>query len=74
MEETRAGVGVGFAATTHVLFGPRVSLGNSGGQTVQRLLGRPLQLVRGRVPAASMKSQSWKRRSSSGSVDSPKRI
>ncbi len=55
MEETKAGVGVGLAATTHVLSGPRVSLGNSGGQTVQRLLGRPLQLVRGRVPAASMK-------------------
>ncbi len=50
IEEIRAGVGVGFAATTHVSFGPRVSLGNSGGQTVQRLLGRPLQLVWGRHP------------------------
>jgi hypothetical protein len=58
MEETRAGVGVGLVATTHVLSGPRVSLGNSGGQTVQRLLGLPLQLVRGRVPAASMRSPS----------------
>ncbi len=54
MDETRVGVGVGLAATTHVLSGPRVSLGKSGGQTVQRLLGRPLQLVRGRVPATSI--------------------
>ena len=61
MEDTRAGVGVGSAATIHVLLGPRVSLGNSGGQTVQRLLCRPLQLVRGLVPVASMKSPSWKR-------------
>jgi hypothetical protein len=59
MDETRAGDGVGLAATTHVLFGPRVSLGKRGGHTVHRLLGRPLQLVRGRVPAASMKSPSW---------------
>ncbi len=74
MDETRAGVGVELAATTHVLSGPLVNLGKSGGHTVQRLLGRPLQLVRGRVPAASMKSPSWYRRSSSGSAETPKRI
>jgi hypothetical protein len=58
MEETRAGVGVGLAATIHVLSGPLVSLGNSGGQTVQRFVGPAVANGAGRVPAASMKSPS----------------
>ncbi len=55
MVETRAGVGVAWAGTTHEPPGPRASLGKRGGQTVHFLPGRRLQSVRGLVLAISMK-------------------
>jgi len=42
MGETRAGVGVGLAATIHVMTGPMVSSGTSWGRRRSASLGRPL--------------------------------
>jgi hypothetical protein len=53
MVDTRAGVGVGSGPTARPPSAVLTSLGNSGGQTMQRFPRLPLQLVRGRVPATS---------------------
>ena len=74
MEETSAGDGVGLGATTQAPEASLTSLGKRGGQTVQRFFRLPLQLVRGRVPARSMKRPSWKGMSSAESEETPKRI
>ena len=58
IEETQAGEGLGLAATTQAPEGPLTIFGNMGGQTVHFFLRVPLQLVRGRVPAISMKRPS----------------
>ena len=59
MVETSVGDGVGSGATTQDPEEFLTSLGKRGGQTVHRFFRLPLQLVRGRVPARSMKRPSW---------------
>ena len=55
MVDMRAADGVARTGKTQEPLGPLTSLGKRGGQTVQRLPGRLLQFVLGRLPARSMK-------------------